>query len=252
MLAALPLERGERGTLASVKVIRDLIRQGRISPAVRGTAEQLLSGYGIAERDQFAEAETLFDFVRDRLRFTRDPVNVEQVTTAEGLLFDTRCGDCDDHVILLGSLLESVGIPVRLKIVRKHSSGPWKHIYLEAWISNRWLPLEPTNKKQPIGWEVPHGDSFVVAIDGDDDDLGILPAVLGIVSTVGSIYQQKKAQKAAEEQMEEQEKLLEKQAKAAKEIAQTQAETERARAETLKKYLIPAGIGLALLFLLRR
>lgn len=176
MLAAAPLSRGEQGTIETVRAMRRLIRDGRVDPVVRNAAEEALRAEGVKPRDSYGEAKALFEFVRGHMRFTRDPVNVEQLTTAQGLLLDHPNGDCDEYSILLGSLLESVGIPVRIKVVRRHSRQPWKHVYLEARINDRWVSADPTHPQEPFGWEVPHGDSFVLPIEsreGDDVDEGV-------------------------------------------------------------------------------
>lgn len=244
MLAAYPLAHGETGTKQTVAVIRELVRDGRMNSVVRRTAEEVLRASGIAERDALGEIRALFEFVRSSLRYTRDPINVEQVTTAEGLILDHSHGDCDDFVVLLGSLLEAVGHPVRLKIVRKAERGPWRHIYLEVFVSGRWLPADPTNKKQPLGWEVQHGDAFVVPIDGGtDDDLGwawVVPLITTAVSAFAGMSAQKKQEKAAKKAQKEQQKFEEKQLKKQFEAAQrlqTQA--------SLPKSLQPTPAGSA-------
>lgn len=167
------LSPGERGTLETAKKIRTLIREGRGSPLIRTTAEDVLEQEGVPERDHRGEAEALFEFVREHLRFTSDPYGVEMLTTAEGLLEDHTFADCDEFVILLGSLLESIGRRVRLKIVRRGSKGPWQHVYLEVRIKDRWIPADATNAIQPFGWEVPHGSGFTVDIDGPFAPVGL-------------------------------------------------------------------------------
>lgn len=218
LLADLPLPAGYHGTAQTVSQIRRLVQEGRVDPDIRRTAVMVIRGAGVRPRDQQGEAEALFDFVRSHLRFVRDPVGIEQLTTANGLLFDHQDADCDEFVTLLCSLAMSIGIPARLKVVRRGRSGPWRHIYCELQLAGFWTPADPTHPTHPLGWEVDHGDSRVISIDGPfrPDDLGIIGDIVGGVM---SVINAKKTQKANE-------KAIEKAAKAQKEAIEDQAKAQ--------------------------
>jgi len=67
--------------------------------------------------------------------------------------------NCDDQVILLGSLLQAVGYPIALKIVDTTDTPPgFNHIYLLVGLPpmnpRKWVPLDPT-MPYDVGWEVP-------------------------------------------------------------------------------------------------
>lgn len=141
--------------------MRKLIRSGAADPRVRRRAESILQEYEVPERDTEGEADAFFDWTRNHLRFTKDPRGVELVTTAPGLLADSNFGDCDDYTVLLGSLNESVGIPYRVKVVRSHRDGPFRHVYGQALVNKhgepaRWKSYDPTNQNESAGWEVEH------------------------------------------------------------------------------------------------
>lgn len=191
---------GERGTVQTVREIRRLIREGRRSPVVREAAERVLESAGTNERDTAGEVNALFEFVRGHLRFTRDPLDVEQLTPAEDLLLRHRYADCDEYVTLLAALLGSVGIPSRLKVVRSGTRGPWQHIYLEVRIRDRWVPADATHRTQPLGWEVPHGSSMVFSIESGED-VGFIDAAIGVAaSLLGSKLSDKDAKKKAKKE----------------------------------------------------
>lgn len=72
---------------------------------------------------------------------------------------DVTVSNCDDYVVVLGSLLQAVGYPVRLRVVQTKDSDDWDHIYLLVRIppmgnGGRWHPLDASVDKQ-AGWEVP-------------------------------------------------------------------------------------------------
>jgi hypothetical protein len=68
-------------------------------------------------------------------------------------MLELRAGDCDDMTILLGTMLESIGHPIRLVIVGPDISRPklFSHIYLEVKYKNKWIPLDAT-MPFPMGW----------------------------------------------------------------------------------------------------
>ncbi len=220
MLAELPLSSGHQGTYETVSQIRRLVQEGRVDPLIRRTAVRVVRQAGAAPRDTLAEAEALFEFVRNRLVFTRDPVGVEQLTTARGLLLDHDDADCDEYTTLLCSLATSIGIPARLKVVRKGTSGPWRHIYSELAISGQWTPADPTHPVNPLGWEVNHGDARVIPIDAPfaANDLGIIGELVGgIISAI-----------ASKKQADIQSDAMKDQAKAAKAVAKANVEATKA------------------------
>jgi hypothetical protein len=82
---------------------------------------------------------------------------------------DWTTRQCDDYVVLLGSMLMSVGHPVRMRVVATRQEGvadskaPWSHIYLltpttfdnpNAKWTAMWLSVDGSMDK-PLGWEAP-------------------------------------------------------------------------------------------------
>lgn len=82
------------------------------APRVRETALRLMRGVG--QNAQREQVERLNAFVRDRVTYLNDPVHVEDVTSPVRLLDSIErdneaFGDCDDHVLLLSALCQSIG-----------------------------------------------------------------------------------------------------------------------------------------------
>lgn len=202
------LAAGEQGTLDTVRRIADLIREGRASALVRTVAEDVLEEAGVAPRDHVGEAEALFEFVRGHLVFRNDPIGVEMLTTADSLLVDHNQADCDEFVILLGSLLEAVGRHVRIKVVRAHRSLPWQHVYLEVRVHGMWVPADATNAHEPLGWEVTHGDArtFLVTDRPGVGFVELIPALVGAVGGLINDHDDAKAERKAAEKAEKAEK----------------------------------------------
>jgi len=144
-----PIPGGDTGTAKTVSLIRALIDQGAKDPAIR----ELAASIALSGDTDLEKVLSLHDFVKSRMMYLRDPVNAEYLGGARYHLdsFYRRgfaSGDCDDHTIFLGSLLESVGYPVRLVTTRqKPGFGPYDHIYLETYVGGRWVPLDAAKKR---------------------------------------------------------------------------------------------------------
>jgi hypothetical protein len=71
---------------------------------------------------------------------------------------DVTVSNCDDFSSLLCSLLLSLGIPCRLKVIRTRDAKEWNHIYAEGGLPRaaptRWYSLDASVPK-PFGWEAP-------------------------------------------------------------------------------------------------
>lgn len=156
-----------------VSYIQEQIRKDSLKPEIREKALAVLTrkcstdGGGkvwcVPEKDYDAEITALFRAVRDAssdlaLRYTRDHVEVDQYHSANKLL-QLKGGDCDDGTILLGSMLRSVGYPVRLRVIQDNQSSTWSHIYLlvgkPPMSPNVWVALDWSVPGKPPGWEAP-------------------------------------------------------------------------------------------------
>jgi transglutaminase-like putative cysteine protease len=143
---------GPAGTKHTVEHVRELVRAGAKDFYVRQKAIDILMERGVRPKDYYEEIKALFEWVQSNVRYTRDPFRVETLHSARRML-ELRAGDCDDMTILLGSMLESVGHPVRLVLAGPDPRRPrlYSHIYLEAHLRGRWIPLDPT-MHHPMGW----------------------------------------------------------------------------------------------------
>lgn len=147
------IPKGYLGTQSTLKHIQALIRVGAKDFYVRQKAIDILLEKAIQPKDYLGEIKALFEWVQRNVRYTKDPFRVEVLHSASRLL-ELRAGDCDDMTILLGSMLEAIGHPVRLVITGPDPLRPklFSHIYLEVFHKGRWIPLDAT-MPYPMGWE---------------------------------------------------------------------------------------------------
>lgn len=148
-LAGLPS--GRAGTIATLKHMRDFVRASVRSAdqTVRDRALRIFAEAGVPPRKWMQEIGALHAWVRDRIRYVRDPVGVELVQTPEATLSKGQ-GDCDDKSTLLAALLEATGHPARFTAVGFGGNG-FSHVLVETKSGERWIPAETIIPK-PLGW----------------------------------------------------------------------------------------------------
>lgn len=139
---------GERGTFATLTLMRGMVKQFKRAPAIRGLALDLIRE--VPQKNWGGEVRAIFNYVRDSIRYTRDVAGLETLQTPLITLED-EAGDCDDKSTLLASLLESVGHPTRFVAVGYTGPGEYSHVYVETRMGERWLPLDAT-MPHDVGW----------------------------------------------------------------------------------------------------
>ena len=144
---------GDAGTARTVGAMRQLIHQGSKTPAIR----EMAANIAMHQSTDQGKIGAIFDFVRTKMKYVRDPLHQEMVAGAPyhmesmGQLGYAR-GDCDDHTVLLGAMLESVGYPTRITTARiKPGNGSFDHVYLEVNDRTGWIPLDASNKRREAG-----------------------------------------------------------------------------------------------------
>lgn len=158
--ASVPTVPGGAGVFVTARLIRDAINKGKRRGEIIQAATALI--YTTPERDEAHEVRAVFEWVRDSIRYVRDPHGLESLSAAHVTL-RRMSGDCDDQVALLGALLESIGYPVRLVIAAYQAPNAWEHVYAQAFVNGAWIDLDPT-ERQPMGWAPP--DPLSLWIEG--------------------------------------------------------------------------------------
>jgi transglutaminase-like putative cysteine protease len=160
------IPKGYAGTVRTVAHVAALIKAGAKDFYVRQRAIDILLERGVAPKDFLGEIRALFEWVQANIRYTRDPFRVEVLHSARRML-ELAAGDCDDMTIVLGSLLESIGHPVRLVVIGPTPRRPdlFTHIYLEVRHKDRWIALDPT-MPHAMGWALQDPPQSMSSVDG--------------------------------------------------------------------------------------
>lgn len=145
-----PLSQGNQGIFETLYWMAVIVRRDIHDPKVRGQALAIVDKcHG---HDFETEIASVFEFVKNRITYRRDPVDQERVQDTRRTLFEFQSGDCDDKVVALASLLGAIGAKSRF-VVCGYSSDNFHHVYLEVFDGGGWVPLDPTNERATVGWE---------------------------------------------------------------------------------------------------
>lgn len=152
---------GDQAIFNTVTKMKDIINQSSRNSYVREWAKKIVSRVEVNNKK--GEAEAIFDFVRDHVRYTKDPAGFEYMQTPPVVLEDIRlyqagqgdrpAGDCDDMTLLSLSLLKSIGFSVAIKVVSFHNHKKFSHVYGMTQIGYEWVPFDCVRPDQHMGWE---------------------------------------------------------------------------------------------------
>jgi len=153
---------GDAAISATVQRMAQVIDLSSKNPLVREWARSILAGTQVNKKRD--EAEAIHNFVRDHVRYTRDPYGWEYLQTPPILLAGIReflqkkaerpIGDCDDMTVLSLSLMKAVGNPVMIKTVAYNSH--FSHVYGMVYISGKWIVTDTVRPDRWFGWEAPN------------------------------------------------------------------------------------------------
>lgn len=134
---------------------------GMRSPKIRALAINLANGHNAADKDYFAMSEAIHNWVRDQIRYVKDPIGQETLSHPEETAFNSKAGDCDDKTILEIALLGSVGI-LAYPVVIGLDPRSYSHVYLHIVLpkgkypnAGKTLAADPIMREWPLGKEAP-------------------------------------------------------------------------------------------------
>lgn len=166
----------------TLKLIGHAIRKGSQYPPIRNHAAKLAST--AAPKDYVGQVKAIWNDFLKRWRYVKDPVSIEMLTYSpvaiwrlilagdgKGVGAGRGAGDCDCATIAMGSLLESVGFPVRIGTTSPASSMPgpyFKHVFIQANIPKvGWVTVDPVlHPTRGLGDTSPHSRIAFWNLDG--------------------------------------------------------------------------------------
>jgi hypothetical protein len=137
-----PLLEGDAGTEQTIAAIRRQVDEALRDPLVRQTAGFIVSR--VRPYDDLGEARAVYQWVLGHIRFVKDPVGKETISSARWILTH-GFGDCDDiNGILLPALLGAIGYRTRLVTISNNPMAPeqFSHVYAEVFVRGLWVPVD--------------------------------------------------------------------------------------------------------------
>jgi hypothetical protein len=132
------------------------------------------------ETDQWKLACALEKHVRETVRNK----NYAQAFATAAEVARSLEGDCTEHAVLLAALCRARGIPARGAfglVYYEKLQGFAYHMWTEAWIDDRWVPLDATRGLGGIGADhLKLGDDSLAGADG-------LAAMLPVIQVLGRL-----------------------------------------------------------------
>ncbi len=164
-----PVERsvlpaGDAGVDATVQKVVEIAHSkwGSKSAKIRALAINIINASRVADKDYYGMIVAVHNWVRDQIRYVKDPVGQETLSYPEETALNTKAGDCDDKTVLEIALLGSLGIRSYPVVIGTQAGGSFSHIYLHALVppgkhrnARSVVPLDPIMRQWSAGQEAP-------------------------------------------------------------------------------------------------
>lgn len=132
---------GMAAPYATLRTMRALVRQWRTNVDLINAATSIV--YLTPAKDEHAEVNAIFEWVRDNVRYMRDVHEIEVISNP-WITLHRMVGDCDDKATLLATLFEIAGYPTRFVIAGYSNPGIFEHVYVQVCVGREWLDADAT------------------------------------------------------------------------------------------------------------
>ncbi len=145
------IRNGINGTRDTLRLMSRVVKRSKKHPIIRELATRIVRN--VPGKNYPAELQAIQTWVKNNIRYTQDVRGVETLQYP-AVTLQMGQGDCDDHAILVASLLEAIGKPTRF-IAIGFQPNQCAHVLTEARVGTNWLTVE-TTEPVPVGW-IPRG-----------------------------------------------------------------------------------------------
>jgi len=137
------------GLATKIQFIKDCYRKSLLDPRIRSRAEEW-AGKG----SRLKQTSNLYSALKHGLVYMSDPVGVE-MTKSPSVMMDqmessyshTAKGDCDDMACMAYSMLNSIGVPAKLRVAWYKGISQPQHIYVMAYPGGQEVAFDLTSKR---------------------------------------------------------------------------------------------------------
>lgn len=164
---------GFEANYQTVERLTQLARARSADPRIRALALKITQP--LPSHHYIDESRAIAEFIQENMRYVRDIQGVETIhdplTILDQLVRGVAAGDCDDHVVIIASMLLSIGHEPKFRVVKyKPFSASFNHIYLVDYDKNgaraprERVVLDAIVKDKPIGYEVKHAAGEEISV----------------------------------------------------------------------------------------
>lgn len=125
-----------------VQSMAEIITEARGMVVFRNIIAPLINGTVNGGPD--IELQAIYDYVKEKIRFVRDPRGIDYIYDPVATL-QRGIGDCDDHVVVLGSLVQAIGYPIKIRAISLDGRH-YTHVYVLAGVMDAdggmWIPMD--------------------------------------------------------------------------------------------------------------
>jgi len=129
--------------------MEEQVAQATVDPAVREWAAYICRN--LTNNDLPGQVAAITQFVRRNVTYVRDPVGQEYLVAPRQMLTQysetgAMLGDCDDHVMLLNGLLQSVGFDTQCLGVKHGGASDYNHVISGVKSDRGVVQIDPCQK----------------------------------------------------------------------------------------------------------
>ena len=149
---------GDEATYNTLELMKEIVLSSQENFGIRQFVSQIISH--VPAYDEMGEIATIYNFIRSRTRFTKDPLSFELLQTPDFIIRQISSGiiptvDCDDMAVLGATFLSILGYPVHFKAISTNGDNEFSHVYVMVKVGCCYIPFDPASPIGRLGIE-PH------------------------------------------------------------------------------------------------
>lgn len=178
---------GDDGTAKTINIIKRFADVYSTDFKIITIARNIVSGTSGDKTDQ---ADALFYFVKENVRYIDDPTTVEMVQSPM-ITLQAGWGDCDDFAVLLATLNQAIGNNVGFVTVSQEGEKEYSHVFLAVFTDKGVRFYDPTIKESYPGWHPKDFGRARLWIDSNDyrDLAGFFSSIKKIFKKLGNVFE---------------------------------------------------------------
>lgn len=135
--------------------IKAIVEAWYNSKTIKDFVEGYISYYDLPREDKLYLSLWFAKWIKKNIKFVPQPSHFADRLRTPYMTLKLGFGDCTEHSILLASILKYLGIDFNYVLCATNPKEPYtiNHIYIEAVINGKKIPLDTTERYKKLGQE---------------------------------------------------------------------------------------------------